>query len=707
MHGSTERLQVGTDCQMQDEDQARKLNGFFLLRHSHAEDPTEVFSVNIDGQGFTDTCPEDFVLFDKVQCISASENRLHLEEFTTFTQLQELELPLNGMKNLKVKYGDFPYLQHLDLSFNNLSGNCLKSLGLMPNLLTLNLSGNSITELPVDFAKCFKLPNNLQYLRFPRLRILRLSYNKLWHPETFISLGTLPQLEHLDLRNNFLYHVPQLFNQNGKIGLYEDLLPRSILEECSASDLSDSNQSSSDKLSEEETVKAETEPIYEEVKIEPTQGDTNQFLDNLLSDIDDEESELMSDEFPTDFFGQEKFANLKTERDQHGENSILPVSTSIETLDCLKSSCYQTRPVRLYDKTRPPFSRLISLSLANNSFYDEEDLIAIAAWPTIQTLSIQGNPLIKKQQVKRLTLLRKVFVQKLGISVISQQPCVPSHHHTEIYPKSLRTVKDGVRKLPKLTVDQILSLESSKPASAFVSGRSPAAPSERSEQSFSRVSNKQYSGGYYEKEERIDSEGTAESDGDADEQKMSEEYDANQETAFFMTQPCDESAPKANVKPVSKANKYSLANEFLKRQYKEYEILFEDDEEDAKNISSIQPSKDIQQNVNALRYALDHQCTVWDQAANIKNINNRSPVSPKHPLPPKMPVLTYKQKVTNALGDLKQNTAVKEIPLSEVFSNPQDYKEDYKEAKKLLRENEKCYNQKSGEKKSLKDVDKE
>lgn len=31
------------------------------------------------------------------------------------------------------------------------------------------------------------------------------------------------------------------------------------------------------------------------------QGDTNQFLDSLLSEIDDEEAELMSDEFPTDF----------------------------------------------------------------------------------------------------------------------------------------------------------------------------------------------------------------------------------------------------------------------------------------------------------------------------------------------------------------------------------------------------------------------
>ena len=39
-----------------------------------------------------------------------------------------------------------------DLSYNNLKPNDLLSLGLLPELRVLHLTGNSLTQLPVDLA---------------------------------------------------------------------------------------------------------------------------------------------------------------------------------------------------------------------------------------------------------------------------------------------------------------------------------------------------------------------------------------------------------------------------------------------------------------------------------------------------------------------------------------------------------------------------
>ena len=60
---------------------------------------------------------------------------------------------------------------------------------------------------------------------------------------------------------------------------------------------------------------------------------------------------------------------------------------------------------------------------------------------------------------------------------------------------------------------------------------------------------------------------------------------------FWLLKPCDESMPTANEKTIPLPKKYPIPKELRQYQYKEYEILFEEDEEDEKNVSSIQPSK--------------------------------------------------------------------------------------------------------------------
>ena len=48
------------------------------MRHCCVEDPTDLCSVNISDQGFSEVKVEDFQLFDNVAYINASENFLSL-----------------------------------------------------------------------------------------------------------------------------------------------------------------------------------------------------------------------------------------------------------------------------------------------------------------------------------------------------------------------------------------------------------------------------------------------------------------------------------------------------------------------------------------------------------------------------------------------------------------------------------------------------
>lgn len=48
----------------------------YQMKHCCVEDPTDLCSVNVSAQNLTDVKQEDFVLFDNVAYINASENIL-------------------------------------------------------------------------------------------------------------------------------------------------------------------------------------------------------------------------------------------------------------------------------------------------------------------------------------------------------------------------------------------------------------------------------------------------------------------------------------------------------------------------------------------------------------------------------------------------------------------------------------------------------
>ncbi|XP_036362237.1 X-ray radiation resistance-associated protein 1-like isoform X2 [Octopus sinensis] len=184
----------------------------YILKHCKVTDPEELFSLKISNQGLNLANSEDFHFFTNLEVIDAEDNSLKLEAFKSFSRLIQLKLPLNKLTDLSVNFGEFPHLQYLDLSYNNLTGDCFKSLGLMPNLQYLNLGNNDISYLPADSTQCFSLSESGKgrYIRFPRLEVLKLNYNKLESPDIFIPLANITHLIYLDLEGNSIYHIPCL-----------------------------------------------------------------------------------------------------------------------------------------------------------------------------------------------------------------------------------------------------------------------------------------------------------------------------------------------------------------------------------------------------------------------------------------------------------------------------------------------------------------
>jgi Leucine-rich repeat (LRR) protein len=178
------------------------------------EDPSDVCSINVTAKDLNDVKSEDFQLFDNVAYINAGENLLPFEAFTHFPIVRELEMPLNALRGIKIELDDFPNLEVLDLSYNNLSKDDILSLGTLPKLKVLYLTGNQLRSLPVEMAKPYKVEmkddEETSVSRFASLELLSLDDNHLTDLATFASLAGLPRLRRLHLDKNDISSVPHL-----------------------------------------------------------------------------------------------------------------------------------------------------------------------------------------------------------------------------------------------------------------------------------------------------------------------------------------------------------------------------------------------------------------------------------------------------------------------------------------------------------------
>ncbi|XP_051793743.1 X-ray radiation resistance-associated protein 1 isoform X2 [Acanthochromis polyacanthus] len=187
------------------------LNRFFLLQLHCVDEPSELCSADISEQKLNSVEPEDLKVFDNIAHINASINSLSLGSFSSFVSLRELSLSLNGIRNMTFDATDFPYLEVLDLSYNSLSAEAIVSLGQLPHLKVLHLTGNKLHRLPPNLGSSNRDPTQMsakdEDTQFNTLEVLTLDDNKL-SSGVFNSLTNLKRLKHLNLQKNRISEIP-------------------------------------------------------------------------------------------------------------------------------------------------------------------------------------------------------------------------------------------------------------------------------------------------------------------------------------------------------------------------------------------------------------------------------------------------------------------------------------------------------------------
>ncbi|XP_069891112.1 X-ray radiation resistance-associated protein 1 isoform X4 [Dipodomys merriami] len=394
----------------------------FLLKHHSVTRPSDLCNINVSGLKLSQVNEKDFKHFTSVIYINASENLLPLEAFHTFPALKELELAFNGIKTVYVKYGDFKLLQFLDLSFNNLTGEAIRDLGILPHLRVLLLTGNGLTSLPAnlgvteqDFPEAQKkfpsweasitsMTSKRYILRFPALETLMLDDNKLSNPNCFASLAGLRRLKKLSLDQNKISRIPYLQQVQLRDGSGEWVGGRA------------SPRKESQSVLQSKSWKSEAQDEQPDYTVLPMKKDVDR-------------TEVIFSSYPG-------------------------FSTSETTKVCLFPPIFEILPVKSL-KVRnqtlaPPFPELRYLSLAYNKISKEDAVLPVALFPSLCELILHNNPLVS--HTRGVPPLLKSFLQeRLGIHLIRRK-LIKAKHHMLMPRKESRKVKSQIPKVPKRPV---------------------------------------------------------------------------------------------------------------------------------------------------------------------------------------------------------------------------------------------------------------
>ncbi|XP_062584370.1 X-ray radiation resistance-associated protein 1-like [Saccostrea cucullata] len=790
----------------EEEDESPILDGFFLMKHCCVEDPSDLCSVNISGQEMSEVKEDDLALFDNVAYVNAAENYLPFEAFRGFPILRELEMPINGLRGIKLQNGDYPYLEMVDLSYNNLSHEDLLSLGTLPNLKILHLTGNNFRTIPADFALPYvDRENKTRIFRYSKLEILMLDDNRLSDVSVFAALAGLKRLKHLNLEKNDIYYVPQLKSVEGTMIINDDekstrRLRRSARLSARGSargqrsekqdpplEKTEKQDPSPEKIETQPPINPEQEMKKEEIPPEPKPSESTDLfasfqdvsaefgdLSEAIKDIDLQENEPLLEE-PT---------QPSPEKSRSNHNKTKNISKE---------------PPQLLAANLPPFPELAYLNLAHNQIAEEEALLAVAAWPMLVELVIHNNPLTSDHSGDP-PLLKRFLTARLGIKLVRKAPQPKSKPQVVVPPKRKRKVSSIVPKIPKLTLEERLMLEppppkekvsqtidgldlhqaplppiaakteepaeippspqynklfdsdasvkSESPEISFVvpappeSGRMHSAPKEARVPSSAVYSRMQsppkessaippsasYSRMQSPPEEsstippsanysRMQSppEGTSvippspeysryqsppkeESAippspqyqrAHSEEEAAGADQKKDDKAAFFMTQvdePEEESKPvptrpKRREKPEKRPKRRDIPD-----KYKGYEILL-----DAEDDPDFVTPKDMQGNIKALKYALNHELVYRDSAALLHKVGKPVPPYQKWQMPPQPPRKTRQQKIDEVLENLKNRSTTEEANLATVLKDPKKQKK-FNQAPVLLSEIQSRYN---------------
>ncbi|XP_035578743.1 X-ray radiation resistance-associated protein 1 isoform X1 [Zalophus californianus] len=383
------------------------LDRAFLLKHHCVRKPSDLVNINVSGLKFSKAKEKDFRHFHSVIYINASENLLPLEAFHTFPTLKELELAFNGIKTVYVKYGDFKFLEFLDLSFNSLTAEAICDLGILPHLRVLLLTGNGLTSLPPNLAvteqetSVTSLTSRRYILRFPALETLMLDDNKLSSPNCFASLAGLRRLKKLSLDQNRIFRIPYLQQFQLRDGSGDWVGGRG------------SPQKEPHSMRQPKPWMFEVSDEQPDYTVLPMKKDVDR-------------TEVVFSSYPG-------------------------FSTSEATKVCALPPIFEILPVKSLKARNqtlaPPFPELRYLSLAYNKIAKEDAILPVALFPLLCELIFHNNPLVA--HTRGVPPLLKSFLQeRLGIHLISKK-IVKAKHHILMPRKDSRKVKTQVPKVPK------------------------------------------------------------------------------------------------------------------------------------------------------------------------------------------------------------------------------------------------------------------
>eukprot|EP00039_Didymoeca_costata_P002551 m.60965 g.60965 ORF g.60965 m.60965 type:complete len:705 (+) comp11368_c0_seq1:92-2206(+) len=210
----------------------RLLDAEFIFDITCVEDPREVFTANVHDCDLGDVNMEEMRIFSNLTHLDISANTLPIGQFANLKSLEVLEAAVNNISDIELQDSEdqqtqqqqngyleerpatvllqpspiFPSLRILDLSHNNLSQEGVRTLGRCPLLESLNLTSNSLKELPLDLT--------CSQESFVRLKTLILDENHLESPQVFQALAGLPSITTLDLSHNKIKFVPSLVPKN-------------------------------------------------------------------------------------------------------------------------------------------------------------------------------------------------------------------------------------------------------------------------------------------------------------------------------------------------------------------------------------------------------------------------------------------------------------------------------------------------------------
>ncbi|XP_038050347.1 X-ray radiation resistance-associated protein 1-like [Patiria miniata] len=636
------------------------MDGFFLLKHCCVEDPSDVCSINVTGKELTDVKEEDYQLFDNAAYINAGENLLPFEAFNHFPIVRELELPLNALRGICVDLDDFPCLEVLDLSYNNLSKEDILALGLLPKLRVLYLTGNQLRSLPVELAKPYIVPlqdnKETSIPRFPSLELLSLDDNHLTDLATFASLAGLKRLKRLNLDKNDIPSVPHLKALSGKHVAVESEPP--------------SAASTPGRKSRRRSAKSRSGSRSGSASPGITAAD--------LDRRDTVESE-------------QHLADIKEE----SRNSSLHDDSPAQDLP-------------------PPFPELEHLSLAFNKITDEESLLAVAAWPMLKELVIHDNPLTTNSSGDP-PLLKRYLTDRLGISMVRRKPDYKPKPVIQVPAKPHRKVAEVVPPIPKKPLQ--LMLESAHATKALPSSPSHPTPPpamDKPQQSISGPlppipatpdgrpktdplhNRESHEAGLEEEKLTRTKSWTAESFPSSQAASGKEKIQQADEPVF-LTQVDDQTEdPKPEeVPPKQQSDKHPKKEKAKKMErkdsaaysmsvpekFKGYEIFY-DTPEDVEEEPIV---TDIQGNLRSLRLALKHP-TLYQNQVDLEKLQKPFEPYQRSKFQPRPPHKSKAEKLEDVLETMKNRLVIEEVNLGKLLEDRKMLKKEYPEVMQLLQE---------------------